>query len=72
MSDEGEQAPRRWTDEEIAEVLNVHRNTVGRVRKRYLEKGEAPALNRQVRSVPPVPPKIDGAFLGPNYRLVLF
>jgi len=27
MCDEGEQAKRKWTDEEIGEALEVHRNT---------------------------------------------
>ncbi len=61
MCDEGEQARRKWTDEEIAEALLVHRNTVGRIRQRFLQKGEKPALNRQQRKTPPTPPKVDGA-----------
>lgn len=60
MSDEGEQTQRKWTDEEIAQSLNLHRNTVGRIRKRYLEKGEIPALERKRRRKPPVDPKVDG------------
>ena len=35
MSDEGGEAKRKWTDNEIAEALNLHRNTVGRVRKKF-------------------------------------
>ncbi|QIZ71629.1 helix-turn-helix domain-containing protein [Oxynema aestuarii AP17] len=35
MSDEGEKATQKWTDEEIASALNMHRNTVGRVRKNF-------------------------------------
>lgn len=60
MSDEGELAPKRWTDDEIAAALNLHRNTVGRIRQRFLQQGEQPALNRKVRKTPPVPPKVDG------------
>ena len=60
MCDEGELAEKKWTDEEIAEALNIHRNTVGRIRKRFLSKGEEPALNRKLRKTPPTPPKIDG------------
>jgi transposase len=60
MSDEGELATKRWTDDEIATALNLHRNTVARIRQRFLEQGEAPALDRQVRKTPPVPPKVDG------------
>ena len=61
MCDEGPLAERRWTDVEIAAVLNIHRNTVDRVRKRFLDKGEYPALNRSRRKHPPTPPKVDGA-----------
>jgi transposase len=60
MCDEGKQAPRKWTDPEIAEALQVHRNTVGRIRQKFLEKGEKPALNRQPRRTSPTAPKIDG------------
>lgn len=60
MSDEGELAPRKWSDVEISQALNVHRNTIGRIRKRFLEKGEQPALQRKARKVPPKPAKIDG------------
>lgn len=61
MSDESDLAPRKWTDVEIAAALNVHRNSVGRVRKRFLDKGEQPALNRRPRKRPPTPPIVDGA-----------
>jgi hypothetical protein len=60
MSDEGEHATKRWTDDAIAAALNLHRNSVGRIRHRFLQRGEAPALHRQVRKAPPVPPKVDG------------
>lgn len=49
-----------WTEPRIAEALGMHRNTVARVRKRFVTEGEAPALDRKVRATPPVPPKIDG------------
>lgn len=42
MCDEGEGAIKKWTDEEISAALNLHRNTVGRIRKRFLEQGEEP------------------------------
>jgi transposase len=68
MCDEGEQAKRKWTDEEIAQALQVHRNTVGRIRQRFLLKGEKPALERCLRratptqrKTPPTEPKVDGA-----------
>jgi transposase len=61
MCDEGKLALRKWTDPEIAEALQVHRNTVGRIRQRFIQKGEKPALNRQQRKTPPTPSKVDGA-----------
>jgi hypothetical protein len=60
MCDEGAGATKKWTDEEISLALNLHRNTVGRIRKRFLELGEEPALNRRQRLIPPVPRKVDG------------
>jgi transposase len=50
----------RLTRDEIAERLDMHVNTVDRIRKRFVREGEAPALNRKPRLTPPVPPKIDG------------
>jgi transposase len=61
MCDEGENTKRKWTDNEIAEALQVHRNTVGRIRQRFLQKGGKPALERKVRKTSPTPPKVDGA-----------
>lgn len=60
MSDEGEQAPKKWTDGEIATALNLHVNSVGRIRRRFLQQGEVPALERKVRRTPPIAPKVDG------------
>lgn len=40
--------------------MEMHVNTVDRIRKRFVLEGEAPALNRKVRQTPAVPPKIDG------------
>ena len=50
----------RHTDESIAAVLDVPVNTVKRTRWKFVRQGEAPALDRKPREVPPVPPKIDG------------
>ncbi|NET59633.1 MAG: helix-turn-helix domain-containing protein [Symploca sp. SIO2E6] len=44
LSDEGKGALNKRTDEEIATTLNLHRNTVSRVRKKFLLEGEVPAL----------------------------
>jgi transposase len=49
-----------WTREKIAERLQMHVNTVDRIRKRFVVEGEGPALNRKKRETPPTPPKIDG------------
>jgi hypothetical protein len=49
-----------WTEPRIAEALGIHRNSISRIRKRFVLEGEGPALNRQRRETPPVPPKIDG------------
>jgi transposase len=49
-----------WTDEQISSALGVHPYTVARVRKKYVSKGVAPALNRQIRLSPPIPKKLDG------------
>lgn len=50
----------RMTRTQIAEMLNMHVNTVDRIRKRFVQEGEAPALHRRPRRTPPVPPKLDG------------
>jgi transposase len=50
----------RWKDEQIVRALGVHRNTISQVRRRFVEQGEAPALNRRTRAEPPVAPKLDG------------
>ena len=60
MCDEGELSEKKWTDEAYALALNLHRNTVGPIRKKYLSQGEEPALNRKLRKKPPTPPKVDG------------
>jgi transposase len=50
----------RWHDKQIVKALGVHRNTVGRVRKRFVLEGEEPTLRRKERERPPVEPKLDG------------
>lgn len=44
----------------IAQTLGLHVNSVDRIRKRFAQEGEAPALGRKPRPAPPVPAKIDG------------
>ena len=48
------------TRDRIADRLGMHVNTVDRIRKRFVLDGEQPALERQPRALPAVPPKIDG------------
>jgi transposase len=57
---DGDRPGGRLTREQIAERMDMHVNTVDRIRKRFATEGEAPALNRKPRATPPVPSKIDG------------
>lgn len=57
--DEGVAGPR-WTDEAIADALEVNRSTVERVRQRCVEEGVAAAL-RPRPSRQDHPRKLDGA-----------
>lgn len=59
MSDEHHPGGR-YPDGEIAAALGLHVNTVARVRKRFAQQGEGPAVDRKPRATPPVPPKVDG------------
>lgn len=47
-------------DDEIASFLHCHNQTVGNVRKRFVELGLEPALERKKRETPPIPKKLDG------------
>jgi hypothetical protein len=49
-----------WSEPRIAAALGIHRNSVSRIRKRFVLDGERPALERKPRETPPVPPKLDG------------
>jgi hypothetical protein len=49
-----------WSRTQIAEALGLHPNTVDKIRKRFVVDGEAPALERKVRSLPPRSPILDG------------
>jgi transposase len=46
--------------DQVARQLDMHVNTVDRIRKRFVTEGEAPALDRKPRLTPPVPPKSGG------------
>ena len=49
-----------WTRDRIGEALQMHVNTVDRIRKKFVREGEQPAINRKPRELPPTPPKLDG------------
>ena len=49
-----------WTDERIAEALDVGRRTVENIRKRWVEEGFEAALNRKKRCRPPREKILDG------------
>lgn len=51
----------RYTDQKIGQILGLHINSVARVRKNFVLRGEGPALDRKLRLTPPVPAKLDGA-----------
>lgn len=57
-ADEGAHGPG-WTDDEIAEAVEIHRNTAANVRQRYVEQGLKAAIHR--RKLPPRLRKLDGA-----------
>ena len=58
-ADQGAQGPG-WTDEQIAEALEVGRATVERVRKRWVEGGILDALVRRPQPERPEQRKMDG------------
>ena len=47
-----------WTDEQTAEALSCHPNTVARIRRRFVEEGLEAALERKKREY--VPRVVDG------------
>jgi transposase len=49
-----------WTDERIAEAVEVSRATVERVRQRFVEQGLGAALVRKPQDRPSRLPKLDG------------
>jgi transposase len=50
-----------WTDERIAEAVEVNLTTVERVRQRFVEHGLAAALDRKKQDRPSRERKLDGA-----------
>jgi hypothetical protein len=53
-------AEGRWGDLHIAAALDLHVNSVARIRKAFVLEGEQPALDRKPRATPPVAPTVDG------------
>jgi hypothetical protein len=49
-----------WTDDRIADAVEVSTDTVARVRQRFVEDSLDAALDRKKAARPPVPPKFDG------------
>ena len=49
-----------WTDDRIADAVEVSTDTVARVRQRFVEDSLDAALARKKAARPPVPPKLDG------------
>lgn len=49
-----------WQDKEIAQALSVNLNTVGRIRRQFVEQGLAVALGRKPQDHPSRRPKLDG------------
>ena len=60
LADEAHPDGRR-PDTYITEVVGPHRRTVVRIRRRFVEQGEQPALDRKPRATPPTPPRLDSA-----------
>jgi transposase len=50
-----------WTDDRIAEAVEVNRTTVERVRQRFVAQGLAAALDRKKQDRPSRERKLDGA-----------
>jgi hypothetical protein len=50
-----------WTDDRIAEAVEVSTDTVGRVRQRFVESGLAAALTRKAQDQPSRERVLDGA-----------
>src|SRR2546429_2510991 len=59
LSDEHHPAGR-YHDHQIAQILGLHINTIAKIRKAFVLRGEQPALERKKRMVGPVPAKLDG------------
>src|SRR5262249_23629912 len=58
-ADQADSGPA-WTDERIAEALDVGLSTIARVRQRFVEQGLPNALGRKPQDRPSPPPKLDG------------
>lgn len=59
QADESKEGPG-WTDTRMAEVLGASVRTIETIRRRFVEAGRAPALERKKRLPPPVEARLDG------------
>ena len=50
-----------WQSKDIARALEVHENTVGKIRQRFVEHGLDAVLSRKKQDYPSRAPKFDGA-----------
>lgn len=50
----------KMTRTQVSEALGMHVNTIDLIRRRFVQEGEVPALDRKPRVTPPTPPKLDG------------
>ena len=50
----------KMTRTQVSQALSMHVNTIDRIRRRFVQEGEAPSLDRKPRAMPPTPPKLDG------------
>ena len=52
-------ADQGWTDAKIAEALDCRTKTVENIRKRFVEMGFEPTLDRKTRTSPPIEKILD-------------
>ena len=60
LSADEKNSKSKKSETEIAELFNVHQQTVHTIRKEYCQKGLEATISRKKRKTPPVEPKITG------------
>ena len=60
LSADEKNSKSKKSETEIAELFNVHQQTVHTIRKEYCQKGLEATISRKERKTPPVEPKITG------------